>query len=375
MRVVSCGLAAGLAMAAVDCRPVETEEPKQAVPVVQVVQCQRVDMTRSITLPGDLVGYYQAALYGKVTGYLKSIGVDKGDAITAGQVLAEIEVPELEQRLKRARANLQVQRRSYERLQRVWQADKRLVAREDVDVAEGQYEEAKARVEELEAMMSYTRIIAPFDGVVTGRFVDPGALIHGGDVGAGETISAARVPGSPVVSVADISKLRVYVYVPENETTLVRQGMPATLRLRELPGREFAATVTRFAKALDLSTRTMLTEIDLDNSKHELYPGMYAEVMLELVRRPGVLQLPLTAVGREAGKSFVYVATGGELARVGVTTGLIAAGQVEITSGLSGDESVVKHFSPALRAREKIQPVVATAEVYATDALSDGRPE
>ncbi len=327
---------------------------------VTVVQTRRGDMTRSITIPGDLAGYYQASLYGKVSGYLKSISVDKGDPVTAGQVLAEIEVPELQQKLRRARANLEVKQRTYERLQHVWDSDKRLVAREDVDIAEGQYEEAKAKVEELEALFSYTRIVAPFDGVVTGRFVDPGALIQasGSSSGSAEGATGPSKAGvSPVISMADLSVMRVYVYVPEAETGLIRKDMPATLTLTEFPGRTFTGTVTRFAKALDLSTRTMLTEIDIPNPTRELYPGMYADVTLELKRDPNALQVPATAVGSTKGKSFVYTVSGTQLVQVPVTLGLSTPDSVEILSGLSGNEQVVKNYSPALSEGEKVRPV------------------
>jgi membrane fusion protein (multidrug efflux system) len=357
-------------LALLGCEAGRADPTQQIAPAtVAVVQPRRGDVVRTITLPGDLVGFYQADLYGKVSGYLKSISVDKGDAVTAGQVLAEIEVPELQQKLRRARASLDVQRRTYERLQKVWKSDHRLVAQEDVDIAQGQFEEANAEVEELEALTSYTRIVAPFDGVVTGRFVDPGALIQASGSQSGGAQGAAgptKAGVSPVVSVADLSKLRVYVYVPEAETSLIRQGMPARLTLREFPGRQFKGTVARFSKALDLSTRTMLTEVDLDNARHELYPGMYADVSLELARHAQVLQVPITAVGSEKNQSVVYVVNDQHLRRVPVTTGLTTPGNVEITSGLGGNEQVVKNFSPELSEGEKVQPQLGQGDVLAS---------
>lgn len=334
--------------------------PATTANTVTVVEPQRGDMTRSITLPGDLVGFYQADLFAKVSGYLKSIAVDKGDAVKAGQVLAEIEVPELQQKLRRARASLEIRRRTYERLQKVWNSDHRLVAQEDVDIAEGQSEEAKAEVEELEALAGYTHIVAPFDAVVTGRFVDPGALIQasGSQSGGAQGASGPTKAGvSPVVSVADLSKLRVYIYVPETETSLIREGLPATVTLRELPGREFVGTIARFAKALDLSTRTMLTEVDLDNPQHLLYPGMYADVSIELARHANVLQVPATAVGTAKGSSSVYVVQDDRLRPTSVTVGLINANSVEIASGLTGTEQVVKNFSPTLSDGEQVRPL------------------
>jgi membrane fusion protein, multidrug efflux system len=334
----------------------------RSLPSVSVVRPERGAMTRSVTLPGDLVGLYESALHAKVTGYLKSIRVDKGDWVKKGEVLAEIEVPELEQKLQRARANLAVRRGTYERLRRVWQTDQRLVAREDVDIAQGQFEEAKAEVQELEALVGYTHIVAPFDGVVTARFVDPGALIQAsGHGGSSEMEGSSPGKGNsvPIVTLSDIDTLRVYVYVPEEETSLIKAGMPVTLRLREFPGREFTASVTRFATALDLSTRTMLVEADIENPKRELYPGMYADVLIELARHDSALKLPASAIGGSGDASFVYIVREGHLARVPVTTGFTHEGSVEIASGLSGDESVVGTVTPDLTEGEAVRAVLA----------------
>jgi len=329
-----------------------------AKPTVTVVRPERGDVSRTLTLPGDLAGLNEAALYAKVTGYLKRIDVDKGDWVRKGQTLAVIEVPELEQKLKRARANLQVQRVTWERLRGVWTTDRRLVAREDVDVAQGKFEQAQAEVEELEAMVGYTQIVAPFDGVITARYVDPGALIQA----SGHASPTGSSGGSvPVVRIADIDTLRVYVYVPEEETSVVKRGMTATLRLREFPGREFTGKVARFATALDLSTRTMLTEVDLPNASHELYPGMYADVTIELERHRDALTVPATAVGIAGAVRFVYVVHGGELAKVPVTTGISEAGSVEVVSGLGDEEEVVTSISPALTEGGKVRAVMAGA--------------
>jgi membrane fusion protein, multidrug efflux system len=338
---------------------------------VTVVQPKRGDVVRSITLPGDLVGFYEAALHAKVSGYLKSISVDKGDSVTQGQVLAEIEVPELQQNLKRARANLEIRRLTQERLERVWSSDKRLVAREDVDIAESKFQQAQAEVEELEALVNYTHIVAPFDGVVTGRFVDPGALIQASGSqakSASQSSAPMKGEGMPVVSVADISKLRVYVYVPEGEASAIHEGIPATLTLKEFRGRPFTGTVARFTRALDLSTRTMLTEVDLDNPKHELYPGMYADVRLDLERHPAALQLPTTAIGTAESDNFVYVVRDTHLVRTPVQLGIGTEGWVEITAGLDDTEQVVKNLSPALSEGQAVQPLMVAADATPASA-------
>jgi membrane fusion protein (multidrug efflux system) len=201
-------------------------------PIVPVVSPQRGATIRSITLPGDLVGLYESTLYSKVTGYLSRISVDKGDWVTQGQVLAQIEVPELQQRYERARADLQVQRLTYQRLDQVWKSDPRLVAREDVDIAQGKYLAGKAQVDGLRALVGYTRIIAPYSGVITGRFVDPGALINaGGTQSAAGPAEGSSHPGgaaTPVLSIARIDLMRIYVYAPQGVVGLIKRSLCAT---------------------------------------------------------------------------------------------------------------------------------------------------
>jgi membrane fusion protein, multidrug efflux system len=334
------------------------EHGPEKAPVV-VVEPMRKDVVRSITLPGDLVGWYQATLYAKVSGYLKHIDVDKGDWVKQGQVLAEIEVPELEQKLRRARARLQVERVTYDRLKGVLETDPRLVARQDVDVAEGKFEQAKAEADELEALVGYTKIVAPFSGVITARYVDPGALIQAS--GRSGSAGGGGKQGVPIVDMADVNRLRVYVYVPEEEVAEVRRDMPATLALHEFPGRTFTGKVARFATSLDLSTRTMLTEVDLDNPTHELYPGMYADVALELVRHPNAWTLPPTAIGTVDSSAYVYVVHDGRLMKAPVVTGLRETDAVEVASGLSGGEQVVRNIGPALSDGEPVEPVERAA--------------
>jgi len=312
-----------------------TDPPKPVPPLVAVIRPQLGGVARTITLPGDLVGYYESALYSKVTGYLKTIVVDKGDMVRTGQVLAIIEMPELDQQLAHAQAELEIQHLTYQRLESVWQSDPRLVAREDVDIAYSKFQEAKANVAQLRAMESYIRIVAPFDGVITERFVDPGALIHaGGQQSVTAPMQGPARPGesaAPVVSVARLDKLRIYVYVPQAEVDFVHDGMPATVKVQGFDGARFTGTVTRYAHSLDLATRTMLTEVDLENPERKLFPGMYANVTLVLERNADALRLPDSAVGGD-GPHTVLVVRNGLLEEVPVTTGINDGQYVEITS-------------------------------------------
>jgi membrane fusion protein (multidrug efflux system) len=326
-------------------------------------------------LPGDLVGFYETALHAKVTGYLQSISVDKGDMVRSGQVLAEIEVPELRSNLNQAKATMQIQRVTYDRLRRVQQSDSRLVSQEDVDIAWSKYQEAAASAETLATMLNYTSIIAPFDGVITGRFADPGALIRagGGDIGINETSGLVspgategagghRGGGGPILTLADIDKLRVYIYVPEASYPFIRRGTPAELRFDEFPGRLFKGSVMRYATALDLATRTMLTEVDIDNPNHILYPRSYAHVTLDLVRHPDALSVPVAAVNGIGEAAYVLAVENGRLAKVPVSTGINNGNDVEITSGLSADSLVVATYSNTFSPGQQVNCVVAKAD-------------
>jgi RND family efflux transporter MFP subunit len=334
---------------------------RDPVPRVTVISPQRGDAVYSITLPGDLVGFYDTALHAKVTGYLKWIRVDKGDWVKQGQVLAQIEVPELDERLARARAVLNVKQLAFERTRKVWESDHRLVAQQDVDSLQGQFQEARSAVEELQTLVGYTKIIAPFGGVVTGRFADPGALIRSGggqeDANATEGSTQAKGLSQPVLTLAMIDVLRVYVYVPEREVSMVRVGTPATLTLQEFPGERFSGSVARFATALSLSTRTMPTEVDVENPAHKLYPGMYANVTLELLRHRDALMLPPTAITWSNSSSSILVLQDGRLKRVPVSTGIVATDCVEVTAGISGSEKVVNSPSSSLSEGERVRAV------------------
>ena len=358
-RVAMAGLSALMLVACWSCQGRDAAPAPARMQTVMVTQPRRQDAIRQITLPGDLTGFFQATLYAKVTGYLSKINVDKGDWIRSGEVLAEIEVPELAHRLGHEQATLQINQLTYQRLERVWKSDPRLVAREDVDIAYAKYQESVSNVAELKSMMEYTRIVAPFDGVVTARFVDPGALIQasGGEPTFELGGSAAHPQGTAtaVVSISEMNLLRVYVYVPEEAVGDIRRGMRATLTLREYPGRHFNASVARFATSLDLSTRTMLTEVDVENPRHELYPGMQANVAINLENHRDALTVPPSAVGGSSTDAAIYVVRNSRLQKIEVTTGIRTGEYVEIASGLTDQEQVVNNFTPALMQGDQVR--------------------
>jgi membrane fusion protein, multidrug efflux system len=348
---------------------------------VDVVHPRQGEIARTIDLPGDVVGFYEAALHSKVTGYLKSISVDKGDSVRKGQVLAEIEVPELQSNLMRAQASLEIERITYDRLKKVQQSDSRLISQQDVDMAYAKYREAQAAVATLQTMFGYTKIIAPFDGVITGRFADPGALIRagGGDIGVDETsglispgategAGGHREGGGPLLTLADIDKLRIYIYVPEASYPFIHIGTPASLTFEEFPERIFKGTVARYASSLDLATRTMLTEVDIDNPKRLVYPRSYAHVTIQLVRHPDALSVPASAIQGAGGSARVLIVDNGRLVEVPVQTGIDNGSYVEITSGLTANALVVATYSSTLTPGQQVDCRVLNGAVQATTA-------
>ncbi len=306
------------------------------------------------------MAFNEATLYGKVAGYLGSISVDKGDRVHRGQTLALLEVPEMVKEidqaeaasqealanLNRSRAEAELRRATYRRYSEVHSKDpdaisdqeldeyhnKFEVAESEVKLAEAKVASARANHDRLVALHQYASITAPFSGVVTARFVDPGALIQA---------ATSSMQGQPIVTLQALDSIRVYVSVPEIDVPLIRIGTAVSLTTAAYARKIFQASVTRFAEALDPATRTMKTEIDIPNPQHLLRPGMYAQVMLEVERRPGAVVVPATALIIEGSRKLVYVAREGAAHRVEVETGLDDGTEVEVRSGLTGGEQVI----------------------------------
>lgn len=302
---------------------------------VQTVLPHRGEISRTLTLPTfRILPYQQATLYAKVSGYLKTISVDKGDAVKEGQLLAEIEVPEIVADEAQYKAETEVAGTNYERMSQARRKAPDLVVPQTVDDLRGQWEVARAKLQRARALLQYARIAAPFAGVITQRFVDPGAFIPAATAGA-------VAQNAALVTLMDVSKLRVQVFVPEAEVPVVTAGVPVRLTLEEYPGRQFPGSVTRIAYALDEATKTMLAEIELPNPSRELRPGMYASVQMEVERKPDALLLPSAAVLAEKAGPFVFRVTDGKARKSQVRVGFRDDANVEIVAGLQSDEPVI----------------------------------
>lgn len=303
-------------------------------PVLTTTRPARGEIHRFVTLPGSIRANQEATLYAKVPGYLKSLAVDKGDAVKAGQVIGELEVPELEDELARNRAEARVAELEFERISAGQKRAPDLVMAQAVDEAQGRLETAKANADRAETMLAYRVLAAPFDGIVTMRYVDPGAFVPA-------PTSGGAAGGGALVTIMDFARVRVQVPVPEIEAALVREGQPVKVSVPGLPGRKFDGAVSRLSYALDQATKTMLVEADLANPQLELRPGMYASVSIGVERRDGALLVPAAAVVTEKAAASVFVAEEGRAKKVAVKTGFNDGAMVEVIEGLSGSEAVI----------------------------------
>lgn len=315
---------------------------------VKVTRPTRGEITRYVTLPGTIRANQQATLYAKVAGYLRSLTVDKGDRVQAGQSLGEIEVPELladaakfRAELVRAEAEMKVADVEAGRLAKAQKQASDLVLPQTVDNVEGRLamtranvELARANLERTETLLRYAHVTAPFAGIVTARFVDPGAFIPAATSG-----SAAQT--AAIVTLADFNTVRAQVALPEIEAALAQVGQPVTLTVEGLAGKTFEAKVSRLGYALDDATKTMLIEADLPNPDLALRPGMYATVKVGVEKHADALVIPIEALVMEKVNAFTFVADGGKARKTAIKIGFNDGAKVQVVSGLTGNEAVL----------------------------------
>jgi RND family efflux transporter MFP subunit len=326
----------------------ESERRQQDVargPRVFVTEARAAPGVRALTLPGDVRGFLQSTVYAKIAGYVKSVRVDKGDSVTVGQVLGVLESPEVEQQVISAEADAAVKRRIFERYQHLVTKD--FVSVQDFENARAQYEVAQATLKQAQVLRGYGTLRAPFAGVVTARFADPGALIP---AATGSTEAAL-----PLVEIADLRRLRVLVFVQQDAAPFVHSGDPVQIRVDEQPDICIEAPVNRCANALDPRTRTMLCEIWLDN-EHRLYPGTFVHVTFHLVS-PGAPVVDSGALVLRRDRPSVAVVRDGRVHFVPVRPGLDDGKVVQIVDGLHVGDRVVLAPPAELADNDVVQPV------------------
>jgi len=317
----------------------------QAAPVVALVTPTSTSNQASLELPGRLQAYIQAPIYARVPGYLKSWSHDIGAKVKAGDVLAEIDTPDLDEQLTQARADLSVAQANAKLAQisaERWQslANTDAVAKQDVDTRTftwnaniAQVKAAQANVGHLVAEEGFKRLIAPFDGIVTARETDIGALINVGAAG-----------GAELFVVSETGKLRVYVNVPQNYVPSVPPGTKATITVPERPGKTYSGTVEASSQAVNASTGTTLMQIIVDNAAGEMMPGDYASIHLQLAAAAHALSVPSSALIFDAkGLSVATVDAGNRVLLKPVSIQRDLGTVVELSSGLAPSDRVIEN--------------------------------
>ncbi|MGI8966692.1 MAG: efflux RND transporter periplasmic adaptor subunit [Limisphaerales bacterium] len=330
---IMLGLGAAFLLTGCD-RPAKTAAQKEVAPGVQVIHPKKGEITRRITLPGNVRADQETILYAKVAGYLKNIPVDRGDFVKAGDVLAEIEAPEMLSDLAKFKAEVKAAQAEASRLTEAQKKSPDFVTPQAVDAATGKYEMALANLQHVETLLGYSKIIAPFSGVVTKGWVDTGAFIPAATSG-----SAAK--NAAVVTLMGFSKVRVEVAISQPDAPLVKKDLLVKVLVEELHGREFNGKISRFAYALDDSTKTMPTEIEIENTDLALRPGMWASVQIALDKKADALLLPAEALVTEKNKSSVFIVRDNKAVKVAVKIGFDDAINVEILQGVTPDDLVI----------------------------------
>jgi RND family efflux transporter MFP subunit len=318
-------------------------------PRVLVAPVTHSPRSRTIEIPATIHGYIETPVYAKIAGYLKTIRVDKGDRVAAGQVIAILDTPELDQQVANARAGYGMALLTDQR-NNVLRRDG-AVAPQVADESHAAMKEAKATLDQLAAMQAYKVIHAPFAGIITARYVDQGALIP--------QVTSPSAASTPIVAMATLTPLRVYASAPQSVAPFIRNGDAATITVTEYPKRTFKGVVARHPEALTSDTRTMLVEIDLSNEDRALYPGMYAKLVLDVATPAGVPMVPDDALVFRDGKPYVPVVRGGHLRLAAVTLGYDNGVNVEITEGVSDQDMVALNVGQAASDGEPVQPVTA----------------
>jgi RND family efflux transporter MFP subunit len=365
---------------------------QNAAPIVPVAKVARENLSNDIVLTAEFIPYQEIDLMSKVAGYIRTIGVDIGDRVHEGDAIATLEVPEMQDELNKAAFSIQaaesqiasandelsrsksaheIAHLSYTRILDVSKKEVGLVPQQEVDEAHSHDLQAEAQVSgaqsllkeseqradvargelaRLKTMFKYTSITAPFDGVVTKRYANTGSMIQAG--------TSSQTQAMPVVRLSQNNLLRLIVPVPESSVPSIHKGEVASVNVPVLH-RTFPGRVTRFADKVQMSTRTMDTEVDVPNPDLVLVPGMYAEVVLNVDRRDHALVVPLDAIeGTGAAARAYAINEAGLIAIVPVTTGIQNNQSVEILSGLTEGQEVITGRHAGLREGEKVQPKI-----------------
>ncbi|HUO68187.1 MAG TPA: efflux RND transporter periplasmic adaptor subunit [Gammaproteobacteria bacterium] len=331
--------------------------------VVAVAEVRRSDLVKEIAAPAEFRPYTEVNIYAKVAGYVSRIDVDVGDQVTKGDLIAILEVPEIKDDLdhalaayNRTEADYKDAHLSYTRLLAANREHANLIAQQDLDTGEardaaaaGALAAAKADVDKYRTLNDYARITAPFGGIVTKRYADPGALIQAG--------TSSNTQTMPLIRLSENRRLRLDFPVPVDYVSRIRDDSPVMVRVDSLGGRTFASKIARFTHRVDESTRTMMTEVEVGNDALDLVPGMYATVTLKIDEHRNALAVPIEAV--PSGATTVFVVNSSQrIEERQIKVGLETATQYEVLEGLEEGDRVVIGNSAQLQAGQQVEAKV-----------------
>lgn len=329
----------------------------QAMPTVALAKLSRGGADQRIILPGNIQPFYKAAIYARVNGYLKTWKQDIGAHVTAGQVLASIEAPDLDQQLVQAQATLASAKANYDiaattsgryvQLLKTQAIAQQLADQTAADAAakKAVMDADAASVRQLEAMESFKRIVAPFDGIVTQRNTDVGALINAG--------SAA---GQELFEVSDLHRVRIYVQVPQALSANLQPGLMATLQMPQYPGEKFDATLVTTSNAVNATSHSVLVELQADNPDGKLAGGAYARVDFELPQNPSMVRIPATALMQaDRGAQVAVLGEDNKAVLKSIQLGRDFGDTVEVTAGLALQDHVIDSPPETLRSGDPVQ--------------------
>jgi membrane fusion protein (multidrug efflux system) len=354
-------------------RVLAQQTERLAVPHVAVIHAMPINADSEMVIPGTLAPFVQSPIYARTSGYLMKWYKDIGSHVKAGELLAEIDTPEVDQQLEQARAdlataqaNLKLSQVTAERYQELFQ--KQVVAQQDVDTHNGDFQakdamvkSAEANLKRLEDLESFKRVYAPFEGVITQRNVDTGTLINSGNGGSLKEM----------FDLAQTDPIRVYVSVPQTYAPSIRAGLKACLEVTELPGRQFCGRVARTADAIDPATRTLNTEVDVPNPSGTLLQGEFAQVHFDVKLSGQRLTLPINALlFRPEGTMAAVVGPDNRLTLQKLTIGRDLGSSVEVLQGISPQDAVVIDPADSLEQGEMVE--VATPDAHGTPPAEQG---
>src|SRR5882672_1548069 len=333
----------------------------QATPTVTLAKLARGDAQQNLILPGTIQPYSKAAIYARVNGYLKTRLQDIGARVKAGQVLATIDTPDLDQQLDQAKANLataQANEQLAVTTANRWRAmiARQLVSQQDADMKiadeaanKAIVAAAQANVRQLMALESFKTVVAPYDGIVTQR-----------NTGVGDLINAGSSVGQQLFEVSDLHRVRIYVQVPQAFSAVLRPGVKATFEMPQYPGRKFEATLVTTSNAVDMTSRSLLVELQADNSGGELMGGTYCQVTFQIPGDPNMVRVPATALMPESnGVQVALLGADNKVVLKSIQLGRDFGDSVEVTAGLAPQDRVIDKPPDTVRAGDPVQLAAA----------------